>query len=92
MEDKIKEISEKIIKLLEEKKIQEIKEIIDDLHPTEFAELTDYLLLEQTIGMFKLLKDDEKIAELLLELSSELQAKIMEALGKESSCFSYRAN
>ena len=67
MEDKIKEISEKIIKLLEEKKIQEIKEIIDDLHPTEFAELTDYLLLEQTIGMFKLLKDDEKIAELLLE-------------------------
>jgi magnesium transporter len=42
--------------------------------------------------MFKLLKDDEKIAELLLELSSELQAKIMEALGKESSCFSYRAN
>jgi magnesium transporter len=67
MEDKIKEISEKIIKLLEEKKIQEIKEIIDDLHPTEFAELTDYLLLEQTIGIFKLLKDDEKIAELLLE-------------------------
>jgi magnesium transporter len=39
-----------------------------------------------------LLKDDEKIAELLSELSSELQAKIMEALGKESSCFSYRAN
>ncbi len=67
MEDKIKEISEKIIKLLEEKKIQEIKEIIDDLHPTEFAELTDYLLLEQTIGIFKLLKDDEKIAELLSE-------------------------
>jgi magnesium transporter len=85
MEDKIKEISEKIIKLLEEKKIQEIKEIIDDLHPTEFAELTDYLLLEQTIGIFKLLKDDEKIAELLLELSSELQAKIMEALGKEKA-------
>lgn len=72
MEDKIKEISKKIIKLLEEKKIQEIKEIIDDLHPTEFAELTNYLLLEQTIGIFKLLKDDEKIAELLLELSSEL--------------------
>jgi magnesium transporter len=85
MEDKIKEISEKIINLLEEKKIQEIKEIIDDLHPTEFAELTDYLLLEQTIGIFKLLKDDEKIAELLLELSSELQAKIMEALGKEKA-------
>ena len=92
MEDKIKEISEKIIKLLEEKKIQEIKEIIDDLHPTEFAQLTNYLLLEQTIRIFKLLKDDEKIAELLSELSSELQAKIMEALGKESSCFSYRAN
>jgi magnesium transporter len=85
MEEKIKELSEKIIKLLEEKKIKELKEIIDDLYPTEFAELTDYLPLEQTIEIFKLLKDDEKIAELLSELSSELQANIMESLGKEKA-------
>ena len=85
MEDKIKELSEKIIRLLEEKKVQELKEIINDLYPTEFTELTDYLPLEQTIEIFKLFKDDERIAELLSELSSELQASIMEALGKEKA-------
>ncbi len=85
MEEKIKELSIKIIRLLEEKKVQEVKEIVDDLYPTEFAELTDYLSLEQTIEIFKLLKDDEKIAELLSELSSELQSNIMEALGKEKA-------
>jgi len=85
MEDKIKDLSEKIIKLLEEVKIQEIKEIIDNLYPTEFTEVTDYLPVEQTIKIFKLIKDDERIAELLSELSSELQASIMEALGKEKA-------
>jgi len=85
MEEKTKELSEKIIRLLEEKKIQEVKEIIFDLYPTEFAELTDYLPLEQTIEIFKLIKDDEKIAELLSELNSELQANIMDALGKEKA-------
>ena len=85
MEDKIKGISEKIIKLLEEKKIQEVKEIIFDLYPTEFVEVTHYLPLEQTVEIFKLIKDDEKIAELLSELNSELQANIMDALGKEKA-------
>jgi len=70
---------------LEEVKIQEIKEIIDNLYPTEFTEVTDYLPVEQTIKIFKLIKDDERIAELLSELSSELQASIMEALGKEKA-------
>jgi len=83
MEEKIKELSEKIIRLVEEKKIQEVKEIVDDLYPTEFAEVTDYLSLEQTIEIFKLIKDDEKIAELLSELNSELQANIMDILMKQ---------
>lgn len=85
MEEKIKELSIKIIRLLEEKKAQEVKEIVDDLYPTEFAELTDDLSLAQTIEIFKLLKDDEKIAELLSELDTELQSNIMEALGKEKA-------
>ena len=85
MEEKIKELSEKITRLIEEEKIQEVKEIIDDLYPTEFAEVTNYLSLEQTIEIFKLIKDDEKIAELLSELNSELQANIMDALGKEKA-------
>ena len=81
----MKELSEKIIRLLEEKKVQEVKEIIGDLYPTKFVEVTDYLPLEQTIEIFKLIKDDEKIAELLSELNAELQSNIMEALGKEKA-------
>ncbi len=85
MEEKIKELSKKIIRLLEKKKYEELKEVIDTLYPTEFAEVTDYLPLEQIIEIFKLLKDDEKIAELLSELDTELQSNIMEALGKEKA-------
>lgn len=81
----MKELSEKIIKLLEEKKFQEVKVIISDLYPTKFVEVTEYLSLEQTIEIFKLIKDDEKNAELLSELNSELQSNIMEALGKEKA-------
>lgn len=85
MEQKVKELSEKIIRLLEEKKVQEVKEIIFDLYPTEFAEVADYLPLEQNVEIFKLIKEDEKIAELLSELNSELQTNIMVALGKEKA-------
>ena len=85
MEEKIKELSEKIIRLLEEKKFQEVKKIVDGLYPTEFTEVTDYLPLEQTVEIFKLIKDDEKIAKLLSELNTELQLNIMETLGKEKA-------
>jgi magnesium transporter len=85
MEEKTKELSEKIIRLLEEKKFQEVKKIADDLYPTEFAEVSNYLSLEQTIEIFKLIKNDEKIAELLSELNSELQANVMDAMGKEKA-------
>ncbi|MEA1939091.1 MAG: magnesium transporter [Candidatus Caldatribacteriota bacterium] len=85
MEEEKKRLSEKITIILEEKKHKELKEIIDNLHPTEFAEITDYLPLEKIIEVFKLLGDDEKVAELLSELGSEIQTKIMEALGKEKA-------
>ena len=85
MEEKIKELSTKLINLLNEKKNLEIKEVINDLFPAEFVELTEYLALEKTIEIFKILKDDEKIAEFLSELSPELQTNIMEALGKEKA-------
>jgi len=70
---------------LEESKYEELKEIINNLYPTEFAEIIDYLPLEKIIEIFKRLKDDEKIAELLAELGLELQTTIMEALGKEKA-------
>ena len=85
MEEKRKEFAKKIIRILEESKYEELKEIINNLYPTEFAEIIDYLPLEKIIEIFKRLKDDEKIAELLAELGSELQTTIMEALGKEKA-------
>jgi len=85
MEKKREEFTKKIIRILEESKYEELKEIINNLYPTEFAEIIDYLPLEKIIEIFKRLKDDEKIAELLAELGLELQTTIMEALGKEKA-------
>jgi len=85
MEERIREFAKKILRKLEESKVEELKEIINNVYPTEFAEIIDYLPLEKIIDIFKELKDDEKIAELLSELSTELQTNIMEALGKEKA-------
>ena len=83
MEEKRKEFAKTIISLLEGKKNEKLKEIIDDLYPTEFSEIVDYIPFEKIIEIFKILKDDEKIAELFTELNSDLQTNIMDALGKE---------
>jgi len=85
MEEKIKELAEKIVQQLKENKIQEIKENVDNLYPSEFAELTEYLTMEQVVELVRLLKDDERVALFLSELNRDLQNGIMSALGKEKA-------
>jgi len=85
MEERIKELAEKIVQQLKENKIQEIKENVDNLYPSEFAELTEYLPVEQVVELVRLLKDDERVALFLSELNRDLQTGIMSALGKEKA-------
>lgn len=85
MGEKIKELAEKIVQRLDEKKFEEIKEYLEDLYPSEFAELAEYLTLEQVVELVKLLPDDENIALFLSELNLDLQSGIMSALGKEKA-------
>ncbi|GAB4113063.1 MAG: magnesium transporter [Candidatus Caldatribacteriota bacterium] len=85
MREKIKGLAEKIALRLEEKKFEEIKEYLEDLHPSEFAELAEYLTQEQVVELLKLLPDDESIALFLSELNLDLQSGIMSALGKEKA-------
>jgi len=85
MEERRKEFAKNILRMLNEKKNEEVKEIISNLHPIDFAEIVDFIPLGQLIEIFKILKDDEKIAELLTELGSDLQTDVMDALGKEKA-------
>jgi len=83
MEDKI--MIEKIKRLLEDKKTAELKELVGDLHPNDFSEIAEELSPEQIIEIFWLIKDREKIAEYISELSTELQSSILNAMSKKQA-------
>ncbi|MFW6148850.1 MAG: magnesium transporter [Atribacterota bacterium] len=81
MEEKI--IIEKIELLLEEKKSEELKELVGDLHPNDFSEIAEKLSLEQIIEIFQLIKDRGKIAEYISELNTELQSNLLNSMSKK---------
>jgi len=83
MEDKM--IIEKIKRLLEDKKTAELKELVGDLHPNDFSEIAEELSPEQIIEIFWLIKDREKIAEYISELSTELQSSLLNAMSKKQA-------
>jgi magnesium transporter len=81
MEEKI--IIEKIERLLEEKKSEELKELVGDLHPNDFSEIAEELSPEQIIEIFHLIKDRGKIAEYISELNTELQSDLLNSMSKK---------
>lgn len=83
MEEKIN--IEKIIRLLEEKKLEELKELVGGLHPNDFSEIAEDLSIEQIIEIFKFIKDKEKIAEYISELNYELQSDLLNAISKKQA-------
>jgi len=78
-------IIEKIKRLLEDKKTAELKELVGDLHPNDFSEIAEELSPEQIIEIFWLIKDREKIAEYISELSTELQSSLLNAMSKKQA-------
>ena len=78
-------IIEKIKRLLDEKKSEELKELAGDLHPNDFSQIADELSPEQIIEIFRLIKDREKIAEYISELNSELQSDLLNAMSKKQA-------
>ena len=83
MENKI--IIEKIKRLLDEKKSEELKGLAGGLHPNDFSEIAEELSSEQIIEIFQLIKDREKIGEYISELNSELQTDLLSAMSKKQA-------
>lgn len=76
---------DKIKVLLNEKKLSDLKDLIEDLHPIDFSEIAEDLSPEQIIEIFRLIKDREKIAEYISELNSELQSELLNAMSKKQA-------
>ncbi len=83
MEEKI--MIEKIKRLLDEKKTEELEVLVGDIHPNDFSEIAEYFSPEQIIEIFRLIKDREKIAEYISELNSELQSELLNAMSKKQA-------
>jgi len=83
MEDKI--VVEKIKRLLDEKKTEELRSLVGDLHPNDFSEIAENLSADQIIEIFRYIKDKETIAEYISELNSELQSELFNTMSKKQA-------
>ena len=59
--NEMEELQQKINELLEQKKFFEIKELINDLHPADVAELMTFFDRDDQVVLFRLLKKDMAI-------------------------------
>ncbi|MDD4363693.1 MAG: magnesium transporter [Atribacterota bacterium] len=83
MDEKL--LIEKIKRLLEKKQLDELKEIVKDLHPNDFNVIANELTIEQIIEIFKLIKEKEIIAEYISELNSDIQSELLNTMSKKQA-------
>ena len=77
--EEIKKVSE----LIENKKSEELKEFLQELHPADIAELCDELDAEEARSIYLLL-DNEKAADVLIEMDEDARKKFLEILPSET--------
>ena len=70
---------EKIEKLIEEKKFNNLREYLEDVNSADFPSLFEELTEEQVLLIYRLLSK-EKAAEVFAELDSDVQEKLINAL------------
>ncbi|MBD5221146.1 MAG: magnesium transporter [Bacteroidales bacterium] len=83
----MKEFTEEDIKriedLIDEKNAPAVREEIHDLHPADIAELFQSLNLRRAEWVFDLIDDNEKKADVLMELDEEDRKKLLEGMDPE---------
>ena len=83
----MKEFTEEDIEHIEEivdsQNNTEALELIHDLHPADIAELFQSLNLKRAEWLFNLIDDDEKKADVLMELDEEDRRKLLEDMAPE---------
>ncbi len=71
---------ERIELLIDEHQEEEARKEINELHPADVAELFQSLNLRQAEWVFNLLSDNEKKADVLMELDEEDRKKLLEGM------------
>lgn len=70
---------EKIEKLIDEKKFNDLRQYLEDVNSADFPSMFEELNEEQTLLIYRLLSK-EKAAEVFAELDSDIQEKLLNAL------------
>ena len=78
-EEKLEIEVEKIEKLIEEKKFNNLRKYLEDVNSADFPSMFEELSEEQTLLIYRLLTK-EKAAEVFAELDSDVQEKLINAL------------
>ncbi len=74
---------DKIEEIIEHQNVEAAREELRDLHPADIAELFQSLNLRQAEWLFNLIEDNEKKADVLMELDEDDRKKILETLDPE---------
>ena len=72
-----------VIELIEKKDSEQLKGILNELHPADIAELCDELDAEDARSIYLLL-DNEKAADVLIEMDEDARKKFLDILPSET--------
>ena len=75
----IEEIKDKILELIENKRMSDLQQLLDDVNSADFPSLFEELNEEEIIIIYRLLSK-EKAAEVFAELDSDVQEKLINFL------------
>ncbi|MDE7159445.1 MAG: magnesium transporter [Muribaculaceae bacterium] len=74
---------DRIEEIIDHQDVEEARRELRDLHPADIAELFQSLNLKQAEWVFNLIEDNEKKADVLMELDEDDRKKILETLDPE---------
>lgn len=74
---------DKLETLVDERNEAEVRKEFSDLHPADIAELLQDLSLKEAEWAFNLIEDNEKKADVLMELDEEERKKLLEGMEPE---------
>ena len=83
MKDFSKEDIERIEDIIDARNVDAAREEIRELHPADIAELFQSLNLRRAEWIFNLIEDEEKKADVLMELDEEDRKKLLEEMSPE---------
>ena len=83
MRDFTREDIERIEDIIDERNVEAARSEVSELHPADIAELFQSLNLRRAEWLFNLIEDEEKKADVLMELDEEDRKKLLEEMSPE---------